>query len=663
MDASKNENMALDLNGSWHDAIMLERGKCKKICYDMRSLKSPEKVRTRYGIPTDEKILAFCKGTLPLLGITEEGTIFTDQAVYFRPEAKKVDGSIQTHIPYRNLDGYLITQDGHKEGVYVFTLTDKLSVYRSTVFSKNIAGQEVKGLLRKLQNLLIEKNPTSDNALKKISAALLEKTKKDMGITPLAGDNSAILNAVIELGQLADEAAMVKAEYLYRQFQPEAYTQFVQTLPHCISDAVRTKIERVPTSFEVNYKKMLADYNLEFPRGDMNHIYERLHDIVDKDRDTYLIEMYFEIRLNQYCQPDFEMSCLRKKYGDKTANGLELFRCRLSYHRMYRVYNTIKENGIPSKDCFEFRDGLGLTPLHYAILLKNEAAVDALLKKGKWEIATPYQADEPFTKLFDYIISASGKQLSNLSDILMGTHKETIEIKNRIRSVKLTLFLQNTNYQINDTARFSEGIKYKLRKGRHATQDELNKISNNIRKLRESSNACWDKVQQSVELLEEYEREILLVMEDAISEALEFLSEMKDSDDPFYKYIYRIYFEPDFFEQVLFAIEENKGVHLYEYQGFYFIAPECAEVELPVQEVTEEEGVPEEPFDTQTPSGAPLYGNSWFSHGAHRNPDLLRVEYRKLVKQYHPDVSRVNNGEEIFKSIQTEYDQIKAQKS
>ena len=74
MDASKNENMALDLNGSWHDAIMLERGKCKKICYDMRSLKSLEKIRTRYGIPTDEKILAFCKGTLPLLGITEEGT-------------------------------------------------------------------------------------------------------------------------------------------------------------------------------------------------------------------------------------------------------------------------------------------------------------------------------------------------------------------------------------------------------------------------------------------------------------------------------------------------------------------------------------------------------------------------------------------------------------
>ncbi len=48
------------------------------------------------------------------------------------------------------------------------------------------------------------------------------------------------------------------------------------------------------------------------------------------------------------------------------------------------------------------------------------------------------------------------------------------------------------------------------------------------------------------------------------------------------------------------------------------------------------------------------YGSSWFSPQAHSDENILNAEYRKLAKQYHPDLCKQNDAKEIFQEITNE---------
>ena len=52
------------------------------------------------------------------------------------------------------------------------------------------------------------------------------------------------------------------------------------------------------------------------------------------------------------------------------------------------------------------------------------------------------------------------------------------------------------------------------------------------------------------------------------------------------------------------------------------------------------------------------YGSSWFSPQAHSDENILNAEYRKLAKQYHPDLCKQNEAKEIFQEITNEKNNI-----
>lgn len=119
--------------------------------------------------------------------------------------------------------------------------------------------------------------------------------------------------------------------------------------------------------------------------------------------------------------------------------------------------------------------------------------------------------------------------------------------------------------------------------------------------------------------------------------------------------MYRIYFEPDFFEQVLLAVKEKRALRLYHYKGLYFIAPAFAEIDLPYQG---EQSSDEDTKKEACAEDKPLYGNSWFSNDAHHNIDVLKSEYRRLAKTYHPDICKLPNSNQLFQSISAEYGEV-----
>ena len=56
-----------------------------KLTFGTAGIKKLDKVISTYKIPDGEQIVAYMKGTIPLFGLTTEGTIITDCALYIHP--------------------------------------------------------------------------------------------------------------------------------------------------------------------------------------------------------------------------------------------------------------------------------------------------------------------------------------------------------------------------------------------------------------------------------------------------------------------------------------------------------------------------------------------------------------------------------------------------
>ena len=167
-----------------------------------------------------------------------------------------------------------------------------------------------------------------------------------------------------------------------------------------------------------------------------------------------------------------------------------------------------------------------------------------------------------------------------------------------------------------------------------------------------------DNAESLLDMLKECEQELVYVMENSITDALEVLEAAKQSKDPITRYLYRIYFEPGFFERVLLAVKEKQGLGLYKYKHFYFVAPSFAEINLPHKTYSGTRKKIKVNVKKSAPSDKPLYGNSWFSANAHHDKEQLKAEYHKLAKLYHPDVSKHPNGSKLFLHISEEYQTI-----
>ena len=55
-----------------------------KLTFGTAGIKKLDKVISTYKIPDGEQIVAYMKGTIPLFGLTSEGTIITDCALYIK---------------------------------------------------------------------------------------------------------------------------------------------------------------------------------------------------------------------------------------------------------------------------------------------------------------------------------------------------------------------------------------------------------------------------------------------------------------------------------------------------------------------------------------------------------------------------------------------------
>lgn len=650
----------LDLYNSFSNIILAQKDQCQKVIFDLRQLKKVDKLRSEYHIPPEETILAFCKSPVALFSMATEGLIFTNEALYFCPGHTLKNGIKLKRILYTTMDSYIFTQEGSNGVVHAQTLNDEIRIIGpGPIFaSHNIAGTEIRKILREIQNHLFKQSPLAKSRFDALAVAFLKKLRAEMGILEIRKRTDAILYSLMKFPDHADAAAMLKAEYLFREFLPEKYEKYAATLPRIISKNTREEIINIPESFPNNYIRTLRQLDNDYKYEDLLIIYQRISGHEWKDVDTTTICAYLSIRMNGSRKLNAALSVIRKRDGDAAVNSIEYFKGIHSYHLMWSVYSAIKKGEKLHPAYTHFRDGVGLTPLHYAILLKNEKAIADMLKKQNWTQAAPIGPNTSFESIYNYIVPAFGKQLSCFDDILLGTNKDAIKLKNDIKSRTKTLKFQNVVLSLNKVCFSTQRADYLKKQLTNANDDELDVLRDDLENTRCSLENAASNAEDSVNILEEYLSELAGIVDNAPSETAEILNKATYSDDPLVRYLYRLYFEPDFFEQVLLATQNSQPMNLYVHKGFYFVAPEFAEINLPPLEVQSSQKKTTEKTEQkkkEVPRNTPIYRNSWFSPKAHRDADILKSEYRKLAKQYHPDVSDMEDSTRLFQNISAEY--------
>lgn len=649
-----NDGTELNFDNDFSSTILAEAVHCKKICFDLSLLKKKDKVYSAYHIPQSEKILAFCKD-VAFIPLTIEGIVFTDQAVYRCPAIKLEDGSEYNRISYKSLDSCIITQEGPKGGVYVCTQNHCFSLHGPSLVSQNVAGYEIRQIMCKVQRQLFIRDTSAKNKVDSLAKMLLQKAKSEMGIDELPSKTLGILDCLMDFPEHADTAAMIKAEYLFREFRPDKYDKFAATLPILISPDAKATIKSIPAAFYDNYMRLLADFEQELSYKSLSPIYKRIGSLEKRHIKVDIIQACLCVRMVEHSWIDTHISELRRNYGRDVAETIERFRCNYFNHEMYKVYTAITRGSDYPDTYLRLRDGLGLTPLHYAIILKNEEAIRHLLDQKDWKYASPYgSCAKPF-QMYEYVVAAAGNQLPNIQEILLKTNMDVIELRDTIKTIKGKLKFQGAVNWVQDTNLIAHRMDYANKKAHHASKGELERISANIDAIKENLNTAEDNAANLEEMLRSCEDSIPCVMENAIDEALCYLEEMRTNNYPLASYLHRIFFEPDFFERVQLATKDRLDLRLYHYEGFYFLAPAFANINLPYQGQSSSTQNINKGVST---SNIPPYGNSWFSNEAHHSIDTLKLEYRKLAKTYHPDVCKLPNSSDLFKAISTEYSQL-----
>lgn len=177
--------------------------------------------------------------------------------------------------------------------------------------------------------------------------------------------------------------------------------------------------------------------------------------------------------------------------------------------------------------------------------------------------------------------------------------------------------------------------------------------------LAEEYRTCLESKLDAEKELDNKENQRGSTYNEAIKYALDNLDKLRSSEVPLAKFLFRLYFEPNFLYSILSGTQAKEETKLYRYADLYFVAPDFAEID-PVLAVDLDYGENNESnlkLDGHTPI-TPPYRTSWFSANAHSDVTILKAEYRALAKKYHPDVCQHPDSNSAMQQITAEYEEL-----
>lgn len=652
------------------DVLASKAQNFKKVSLDTSKISKKEKIYTEYKIPRDENIIAFCNGTIPLLGLAYDGIVFTNKAMYPYPKDSLELGS--NRILYTQFCKYLIVKRfdndmrymKNRSGIFLHDENGEYEIYDCTIIAKNVAAKELFELLNAIQKELINKKPNAKNEIRETVENCLNSYKNKMRSAEVTPQNDMLLKSLMSDAAYCERAFFLLAENSYRNFEFKAFLDKTSPL---VPEELLQKVKNSCQKFINNLISDLSNLNIE-----TNEKYlKTASNVLANDNDSFSEELKWTLealvaaRSSRYHFSVLCIECLKQRYGKDYAEIPENFLLMYGNIKMKSIFQKILNNTSLEEDRLNIRDGLGFTPLHYAILLKNDEYIQSMLEMRDW--SHDFKYDEFKSPKFIYHYSVI-YYLKN-GEIPLFLLKETEE------SIKeLSSNLQALKEQLDEAVHANKDIQYNIRDARkqlnklYSIQDRGGYCYKEISEMQESLDELINSENDLIDMRSDIQEKILetqALYDDEIERRAEqvvnFCKKMSKESNPFFDLIKYIC-QNKFNIESIFSELNNDNIRIYSYENISVLLPEAFNLGLPFRcvHISEDGTIASQSFNNGSSSydsimPFPIYKNSWFSEAAHTNKKVLSSEFKALAKQYHPDICNKAYANKIFTNISGEY--------
>lgn len=649
------------LGGKQSSAIISSLLNCKKVKSDTYSIKKPEKVYATYGIPTNEVLLGYCKGTVPLMPLTMAGIVFTNKGVYFDPAPPNSHYDKIRKIPYTDLGKYILVQEGDHGPALAYTANTSIKLYTDTIFAVNLAAKDTIDILQKLQDELLASDPVVKQQFIDLGQSIILSAKDDIFCGTLNDTTNKLLEILIQNVNTSDAAAKAKAESIYRSCNFNAYYSFVNALPQTVSMQMREDL-KVPDSLFA--KKFIADLsNMEnhFPRYYLEQIISNL--LAETSQSILSLRIILYAAIRSFDDKSFHKAMEHLQRHSRNSEIAFFERQRGCYYnaQMLHVYNSIKHGKPVQDDWIHMHDSIGLTPLHYALILGAQTAANQLLQLKLWSNSNNLKQTET-DWIYNYEVLAAGTKCFSPHYLLRFTNERVCELHGSVKNLQTEFGNSVQVLDMLDTQEHRMQSELNRLERIHADYEEIQAMRDSLDELHEEKKRA-DEEQFEIFTNWESAKEELSQLEDELSsKAQKQFSTIAKSPDSFVRYICKIYLNPDFLHSVLFSTSKQGNIILYKHNNLYFVAPDFAEIDsklaIEIDEFSNSDNTEDDLEQERCVPLTPPYGTSWFSVNAHSDVTILKAEYRALTKKHHPDVCQHPDSNSAMQQITEEYEEL-----
>ena len=341
------------------------------------------------------------------------------------------------------------------------------------------------------------------------------------------------------------------------------------------------------------------------------------------------------------------------------------FRAKYLKEKLSLVYEKIERGTELSKPELLWQDDLGLTPLHYALVLRKDDVVRSLLNTRDWsEYVSPMPKDKMVDVLYNpvFLTSILYDDMDMIEDVYVACSKEA---KPLIRSIKRM-----------------DSFIYIQRKMLHDHPEEA------------MNYACV--IAEYEDMRYEMQQELSAMAKSKMTEYRKTAAVIIEANHPYAKYLLHMYLTKD---AIFYSISDTiSDYRLYKYKDRYFLASlqhnldlsffewkngkvfdhkfKETDTDLSIHQTDQKEYYDGDTFENPDRRAAKEkereerkkkfeearrafeesleISKGWFSAEAHGDINVLKKEYRLLVKTYHPDVTGNKSATSIMQQIQLE---------
>ena len=612
-------------------------------------------IREEFKIPKEEEILVFAPAEQTGNNGSSFGVTITDSALYVHPQMAL--SFHENRIILQDLTKYLFFQEDSYDAVHALSLKEDRVIFPKTSGKRNETGRELLRLLKIFQNNLITVNQRSAKEYDAAVASAISFARASFvehGVLTVRAQ--MLLNIVENEGKFPVDVTFLRAENLYRLSDMARYYSFLDEMTGKVNDDLIKRLKNPDEAFFDDFVRDISNPYSLFLTQDLLPSYANLRRLSALNEFQTVLLCYLCVRTDDELCLHRLLTERGRDIGEKQLWEIMSFQARFRNEKMASIYNRILSSANVSPTEQHWVDSLGLTALHYAILLRNRKEINAILTSGEWSSFNSPYADEDLKSLYDFSFLASVvyDNPQDVREIFLKTSNLVKPIQKAIGSLEQKIYINRELGRLDQVKEYEEKKRDMEKEIGTLLNAFLARSKNKAEKIRETGSPF------AKFLLSVYENNDALfhILTGTISDYRiyrfdrRFFVATVDTDLPFsfYEYKDQVFSE----KNILFGDDE-----------YTWTVDEKAEYERlnKKEEEKKQERTyrkysftgEEDSYEETVPYRDP---QSWFSEVAKYDPDVLKKEFRVLVKKYHPDNSDIPQAALLLQQIMSEHEKL-----